>query len=425
LSARDGLLWPIQGTTRNLYQDSVTYNQCAGQTQHQQHNPHLHIDAPIIAGARLSGKINKDWRIGIMDMATARVDSTSFPAQNYLVAAVQRQVLNRSNLAFIYVDRNGLDLHPEDTLYNEWNRVTGMDFNFFTDNNLWQGKVFLHGSLTPDNQDVAHALEIGYRGQNLEVEWEHRYVGENYVADVGFVPRTGYTLLNPDIGYAWYPESAIVNRHGPFMRNDVIFTSGWGFTDYKMSLLYQLLLLNTASYSLGYEENYIKLTEPFDPTNSGKDTLSAGSEHHFRTIAGSIASDKRKLLTYNLTGSYGGFFGGIRKNIQASLSYRFQPFGSISLDMDYNRLTFPEESNNSTFFLIGPKFDITFTDKIFLTTWVQYNNQINNVNINTRFQWRYAPVSDLFIVYTDNYLSDTFKVKSRALVVKLNYWLNL
>ena len=55
----------------------------------------------------------------------------------------------------------------------------------------------------------------------------------------------------------------------------------------------------------------------------------------------------------------------------------------------------------------------------------QFNNQINNVNINTRFQWRFAPVSDLFIVYTDNYYSETFKVKNRALVIKLNYWLNL
>ncbi len=69
--------------------------------------------------------------------------------------------------------------------------------------------------------------------------------------------------------------------------------------------------------------------------------------------------------------------------------------------------------------------DVTFTDKIFLTAWVQYNNQIDNINLNTRFQWRYAPVSDLFIVYTDNYFSNNFKVKNRAIVLKLNYWLNL
>ena len=383
------------------------------------------LESPIIAGARLSGKINKDWRIGIMDMITSRVDSASFPAQNYLVAAVQRQVFSRSNLAFLYVDRNTLDHNPADTLHNERNRMAGVDFNLFTDNNLWQGKVFLHGSFTPDSKDIAHALEIGYRGQNLEFEWEHRYIGEDYVAEVGFVPRTGYTLLNPDVGYAWYPKSTVVNRHGPLMRNDFIFTSGWGFTDYKMTFQYELLLLNTASYSIEYEENYIKLTEPFDPTNSGKDTLATGSEYNYRTLGASITSDKRKLFTYNLKFSYGGFYNGKRENLQTGIAYRFQPFGSISLEMDYNRLTFEKESNNSTILLIGPKFDITFTNKIFLTTWVQYNNQINNTNINTRFQWRFAPVSDLFIVYTDNYFTDTFKVKNRALVLKISYWFNL
>ncbi len=61
---------------------------------------------------------------------------------------------------------------------------------------------------------------------------------------------------------------------------------------------------------------------------------------------------------------------------------------------------------------------------------------INNVNTNIRFQWRYQPVSDLYIVYTDNYYANeatddqqrvvsTFQPKNRALVLKLTYWLNL
>jgi len=29
------------------------------------------------------------------------------------------------------------------------------------------------------------------------------------------------------------------------------------------------------------------------------------------------------------------------------------------------------------------------------------------VNINSRLQWRFKPVSDLFIVYTDNYFAET------------------
>jgi hypothetical protein len=75
--------------------------------------------------------------------------------------------------------------------------------------------------------------------------------------------------------------------------------------------------------------------------------------------------------------------------------------------------------------LIGPKVDLTFTRSLFLSALVQYNNQINNINANIRFQWRFAPASDLFIVYTDNYYADTYRSRGSALVLKATYWLNL
>ena len=76
------------------------------------------------------------------------------------------------------------------------------------------------------------------------------------------------------------------------------------------------------------------------------------------------------------------------------------------------------------FWLVGPKIDITFTDKIFWSTFVQYNEQIENMNINSRFQWRYQPVSDIYIVYIDNYFTGNWKSRNRALVLKITYWLN-
>jgi hypothetical protein len=76
------------------------------------------------------------------------------------------------------------------------------------------------------------------------------------------------------------------------------------------------------------------------------------------------------------------------------------------------------------FYLIGPRIDFTFTDKIFFTSLVQYNNQIKNTNLNLRFQWRFAPVSDLFIVYTENSFPSDHRIKNRGLVLKISYWFN-
>jgi hypothetical protein len=80
---------------------------------------------------------------------------------------------------------------------------------------------------------------------------------------------------------------------------------------------------------------------------------------------------------------------------------------------------------SSNFWIIRPKIDITFTNKLFFATFFQINQQTKNINLNARLQWRYKPASDLFLVYTDNYFPEIMQIRNRSVVVKLNYWLNL
>src|SRR5205823_3498080 len=98
--------------------------------------------------------------------------------------------------------------------------------------------------------------------------------------------------------------------------------------------------------------------------------------------------------------------------------YRFQPYISITLSTSYNHINLPKPWGKVDFWLIGPAIDITMTNKFFLTAFIQYNDQLNNINLNTRLQWRYKPASDFFLVYTDNYLPSPLSVRNRALVLK-------
>ena len=91
---------------------------------------------------------------------------------------------------------------------------------------------------------------------------------------------------------------------------------------------------------------------------------------------------------------------------------------------NYNDISLPDPFSSAKLFLIGPKLDLTLTDKLFITAFAQYNDQIDNFNLNVRFQWRFAPVSDLFIVYTGNSYTGDFTNKNRGLAVKLSYWIN-
>ena len=71
------------------------------------------------------------------------------------------------------------------------------------------------------------------------------------------------------------------------------------------------------------------------------------------------------------------------------------------------------------------KIDITFTKNMFWSTFFQYSTQRENFSINTRFQWRVAPLSDLFLVYNDNYSTTVFSPRFRSLNLKFTYWLNI
>ena len=98
------------------------------------------------------------------------------------------------------------------------------------------------------------------------------------------------------------------------------------------------------------------------------------------------------------------------------------------LHFDYNYIKLDDPFEPVNIWVVGPRFDLTFSKKVFFNTFIQYNNQLDNLNINARFQWRFQPVSDFFIVYTDNYFADPFSqfgVRNRTLVAKVTYWLNL
>ena len=154
--------------------------------------------------------------------------------------------------------------------------------------------------------------------------------------------------------------------------------------------------------------------------------MSTGSLHRWKAFGTDYFSKPQRLFTYSFSTRYGGYYeGGKRLNISADIGYRFQPFVNITLSTSYNYIDLPKPWNVTNFWLIGPRIDITFTNKFFFTTFVQYNDQQKNINLNTRLQWRYKPASDFFLVYTDNYYTAPLFIRNRALVLKFTYWWNL
>ena len=179
---------------------------------------------------------------------------------------------------------------------------------------------------------------------------------------------------------------------------------------------------------------------PFPFSFSDNNALIFG-KYDFTNVNISLQSDSRKALSGSAGYTGGQFYDGTQVGLNVSATYRIQPWGRFSLKAEWNRINLPPSdpsvSGVTKLILVSPKSEISFNRNVHWTTFFQFNTQSNNFNINSRLQWRFRPMSDFFLVYTDNYFADEerdaarnllnsrFDKKNRALVCKLTYWLNL
>lgn len=389
------------------------------------------LNAPILFGARLSGKLDKNWRVGIMNMQTGKVDSFGLPAQNFSVIGIQRRVFSRSNIGFLFINKQSVNYNGPDSgkqAFSLYNRNFGIEYNLASANNQWTGKMLLLKSFSPGEPGSSwiQAGSLQYSSRHWTISWQHEYVGRNFIAESGYIPRKNYIRTNPLASRLFFPGKGKVVSHGPRLVSTYYFTPTLKETDHENLLLYLVNFRNQSVFDVWAGEVFVELQQPFDPTNSGKDTLTRGTRHSWKAVGVEFFSKPQSRFTYSFSTRFGGYYSdGTRSNINVDLGYRFQPYVNIAVSTNYNYIDLPQPWKHTSFWLVGPRVDITMTNKIFFTTFLQYNNQQKNMNVNTRFQWRYRPASDLFIVYTDNYYPSPFAVRNRAIVLKFTYWWNL
>ncbi len=394
------------------------------------------VQNSIPFGMRLSGKINDNTRIGFLNMQAGAIPESGVPPVNYSVGVIQQKLFARSNVGFIFVNKH--NFNAGEVSGENHNRTMGVDYNLNTANNRWTGKAYYHTSFENTLQDSAYSagLTLNYQTLNWDISYTGQWIGENYNPEVGFVRRTGIDRSSGNISYRFFPESNIIQSYGPAIDGDAQYDEG-GFLDYDLNAIYRIQFKNTSDFSIRWRREFVRLQRPFDPSGSGGEQFEAGSTTIYDMVMINYGSDNRKDLFGNLYARFGGYYGGSRVTINTDLTYRYQPFGFTSLTVNYNRIRLSQPYNSSDLLLIGPRFDFTFSKELFWTTFVQYNTQINNLNINSRLQYRFKPVSDIFLVYTDNYFAQSFNEndefiflnlgapKTRALVFKITYWLNI
>ncbi|MBN3581601.1 carbohydrate binding family 9 domain-containing protein [Algoriphagus aestuarii] len=387
------------------------------------------VQSKIIYGARLSGKINENWRIGLMNMQTATDEEAGITGKNFSVFAIQKKLFARSNIGLIYVDKESLALDEYQSLFNpnDYNRLIGLDYNLNSANGKWTGKLFYHRTFESVETIKPYSFNAYMLFSDIHWSWSASFqdIGKDFNPEVGYLPRSNFKRFNPDVSYMFYPKSRLINRHGPKLEFEGYWNEAIGNTDRDINVSYSVRFNSFSQLTLTQKNRYVYLFQDFDPTRTGGEKLPAGSDYSTKTIGLEYSSNPRRAFNVKMEAEGGQYYTGHFQRVISELGLRLGYTANISMNFNYARIRLPEPQNDADLVLVGPRIDLTFTKKLFWTTFIQYNNQIDNLNINTRLQWRFAPVSDFFLVYTDNYFPESFTPKQRSLVFKLNYWLNL
>lgn len=387
---------------------------------------------PILYGLRLSGNLNKDLRIGAMNLQTRAYEDD--PAQNYASFAMQQRIFGRTTVKGFFHNRQGFS--DGELQMDNYNRVGGLSFAYQS----LDGKLLASADyslsyvdeLQTNQNNHFYSTILSYNSKNISFYTNFAEAGDLYYSDMGFIPthdhydavrdtsfHVGFRHWFTRFAYTFFPENQPnIISHSLGFRNVFNSQNNWDMFREDLEFNYSLRWQNTSALQLSYNITQTELLFPFDFTD--ETPLPAGT-YHYNSGEITYSTDQRKVLRFRAGIQYGDFYNGTLRQYTLSTRYRIQPWGNFDLNFTLSNLDFPDPYGSETLFLISPKVEVNFTTNLFWTTFLQYNTQNDNFNINSRVQWRFQPMSDLFVVYSDNYAVEFFGPKNRALVVKLNY----
>jgi len=388
------------------------------------------IENKIIGGLRLSGKLNKDFRLGLMNILTEADEANEIASNNNTMFAIQQRVFARSNIGMFFINRQSIKDYDFLAEEDKYNRVLGIDYNLISKDNKWNGKLFVHKSFEPESggKDLATGGTIDFNSRHYNIYSKLIYIGEDFRSDLGFVRRTDILKSILGVERVYWPKKGVLNSHS--FQFFPIFTWSPSMdlknTDYTLRSSWEARFNDFSMVSINMDNRYTFLTEDFESTGEDDAIALPGNQgYHYNSLEFEYRSDRRKIFAYSLESSIGRFFNGKRYSVEGMMTYRFQPKVFISLLFDYNKLELPQPYSSTDLWLLSPKIDVTFNKSLFWSTLVQYSTQQDNLGFNSRLQWRFAPLSDLYLVYNDNYFVNSFAPRSRSINLKLTYWLNI
>jgi hypothetical protein len=371
---------------------------------------------PIDGGARLTGRAGA-YGVGLMTIQTDPEGRA--PGDNYTVLRGRRDVLKTSDIGAIFLSR-------QSTASGDYNRVYGADANFRFHRAL-SINGFLAKSETPGVSDgqMSGKGSIVWNDNVLHAQYSLLSVGDNFRDDIGFVKRTGIRKHFADFGVR--PRPSALRKYGirelhPHTRYNIYTDQSNVKVTHTNHVAMTVTLENGSLVEYAWNPRFERIVTPFKirPDQSFQAGQYGWNEYQLL-----VETNHSKMVSASLDLTTGGFWTGTQRSTKLGVIVRPSYHLQFDLALQRNDIDLPFPMHGFVTNLVTSRIGYAFSTRTFLDTLLQYNTDLNQLSANVRFDLIHRPLSDFFVVYNDQRLTDqpTPVNTGRGLILKYTHML--
>lgn len=369
-------------------------------------------EVPILGGARLTGKVGR-FKLGLLNIYARETDL--IPSNNFIVVRARRDIFARSNIGFIFTNR-------QSSLGKDYNRVFGVDANF----TFWKNinlHSFIAKSETPGLSDEEFAGLVRFFGESDKWFFDLSYtdIGKNFNPEVGFLRRSDIKRKKGVFFWSPRPNSKLIKKYR--------FWAGASSLENHENIpqsrdycgKFEIIFESGELFSISYSNLFERLNEDFEIMT---DFIIPIGTYEFDFISLLLKTERSRKISGNILFQKGDFFNGSKTTYDLGGQFRLSNHLSISMNYEHNSVDLPQGPFSTN--ILKAKINYAFNPQLFANALIQYNDVEKELNINLRLNFIHTPGSDLFIVLNESRNTDKFgpQINTRALVIKLTYLFN-
>ena len=364
-------------------------------------------EIPILAGAKLVGRVS-DFEIGAIDMQTAGKGNE--PTTNYGTARVKYDLFNSS-----YVGVLATNKVSERGSSNSF----GSDINFSFNNFLGNKNLVVYSALAKSNESGgsknswAGNFYIDYPNDFIDTYLGYRFIQDGFNPTMGFVSRRGFSQLVYNLSVSPRINAGGIKRLDFVPVESSFYYDNNGELESASLLFSPLGIVFESGDEIGFGigRTFDRPTEEFEIFDTTK--VNAG-RYWYTTYGVGIETDPSRVVFGDAEVITGGFYNGTKTSLEAMASITLTKHFTFSGDFAYNKINM----NNNSFSTseVGARLTYNISTRMISSVFAQWNNELNEANVNYRFNWKPNIGSDVYLVL-NQLLSTEGKIRSKDFAV--------